>query len=160
MTAAVIVALRVAATPARAFEVFTRDIGRWWQSHALFELSRRGDGALRFDPAGPGGRLVTRFADGDEWEIGAVRHWEPGERLAFAWRLPSFAPEQTTEVEVRFEAVGAETRVTVEHRGWDGIPQGHVARHGFELMLFQRRLGEHWRRQLAAMRDRPGAPGQ
>jgi len=35
--------------------------------------------------------------------------------------------------------------VTVEHRGWDSIPQKHVARHGFELMLFQRRLGEYWR---------------
>src|SRR3546814_9781437 len=42
----------------------------------------------------------------------------------------------------RSEAVGGETRVTVEHRGWETIPQKHVARHGFELMLFQRRLGE------------------
>src|SRR3546814_6415485 len=96
-------------------------------------------------PAGPGGRLVTRFDDGTEWEIGAVRHWLPGERLAFAWRLPSFREDQATEVDIRFEAVGGETRVTVEHRGWETIPQKHVARHGFELMLFQRRLGEFWR---------------
>jgi hypothetical protein len=41
--------------------------------------------------------------------------------------------------------VGEETRVTIEHRGWDAIPQDHVARHGFELMLFQRRQAEHWR---------------
>src|SRR3546814_6350190 len=70
---------------------------------------------------GPGGRLVTRFADGEEWEIGAVRRWSPGEYLAFGWRLPSFAAAQATEVEIRFEAVGDETRVTVEHRGWDAI---------------------------------------
>src|SRR3546814_11037993 len=76
--------------------------------------------------------LVTRFDDGEEWEIGAVRHWLPGERLAFAWRLPSFRDDQTTEVDVRFEAVGGETRVTVEHRGWETIPQKHVAPHGFE----------------------------
>ena len=151
MSAAVIVALRVAATPARAFDVFTRDIGRWWQSHPLFALSRQGDGTLRFDPEGPDGRLVTRFADGSEWEIGRVRCWQPGERLAFGWRLPSFAADQATEVEVRFEAVGGETRVTVEHRGWDTIPQSHVARHGFELMLFQRRLGEHWRGVLGSL---------
>lgn len=154
MSAAVIVALRVAASPARAFEVFTCEIGLWWRSHPLFELTRQGDGELRFDPEGPDGRLVTRFADGREWEIGAVRHWEPGARLAFGWRLPSFKPEQTTEVEVRFEAVGAETRVTVEHRGWDAIPQKHVARHGFELMLFQRRLGEHWRALLGEVAAR------
>ncbi|WP_260581545.1 SRPBCC domain-containing protein [Sphingopyxis sp. PET50] len=154
MTAAVIVALRVAVPPARAFEVFTREIGLWWQSHPLFELSRGGDGVPSFDPEGPDGRLVTRFADGKEWEIGRVRCWLPGERLAFGWRLPSFRADQATEVEVRFEAVGAETRVTVEHRGWDTIPQQHVARHGFALMLFQRRLGEHWRGLLGAMAAR------
>ncbi|OWQ97733.1 SRPBCC domain-containing protein [Sphingopyxis witflariensis] len=154
MSAAVIVALRVAVTPQVAFTAFTRDIGRWWQSHPLFQLTRKGDGMLRFDPEGPGGRLVTRFDDGAEWEIGLVRHRLPGERLAFGWRLPSFAVGQTTEVDVRFEAIGAETRVTVEHRGWDAIPQSHGARHGFELMLFQRRLGEHWRGLLKAMAER------
>ena len=153
MNAAVIVALRVGVSPEAAFNAFTRDIGTWWTSHPLFRFSRNGDGALRFDPAGPGGRLVTRFDDGKEWEIGAVRHWLPGERLAFGWRLPSFSDEQTTEVDVRFEAVGAETRVTVEHRGWDRIPQKHVAWHGFELMLFQRRLGEHWRGLLRGMAE-------
>lgn len=153
MSAAVIVALRVAVTPQVAFTAFTRDIGRWWQSHPLFQLTRKGDGMLRFAPEGPGGRLVTRFDDGAEWEIGLVRHWLPGERLAFGWRLPSFADDQATEVDVRFEAVGAETRVTVAHRGWDAIPQSHVARHGFELMLFQRRLGEHWRGLLKAMAE-------
>jgi hypothetical protein len=151
MSAAVLVSLRVAVSPETAFVAFTRDIGRWWKSHPLFMLSRQGDGALRFDPEGPDGRLVTRFDDGKEWEIGQVRCWLPGEKLAFGWRLPSFKAEQATEVEVRFEAVGAETRVTVEHRGWDTIPQRHVARHGFELMLFQRRLGEHWRGLLKAM---------
>ncbi|WP_168707945.1 SRPBCC domain-containing protein [Sphingopyxis sp. PAMC25046] len=152
--AAVIVALRVAATPDAAFTAFTRDIGKWWRSHPLFQLSRHGDGALRFDPAGPDGRLVTRFDNGEEWEIGAVRHWLPGERLAFAWRLPSFREGQATEVDVRFEAIGSETRVTVEHRGWDAVPQSHVARHGFELMLFQRRLGEYWREMLKGMSQR------
>ncbi len=80
-----------------------------------------------------------------------MRHWLPGERLAFGWRLPSFKPDQATEVDIRFEAIGAETRVTVEHRGWDAIPQKHAARHGFELMLFQRRLAEHWRGLLKRM---------
>jgi hypothetical protein len=154
VSAAVIVALRVAASPGRAFDVFTREIGTWWQSHPLFALSPDGDGTLRFDPEGPDGRLVTRFADGSEWEIGRVACWRPGERLAFGWRLPSFAAGQATAVDVRFEAVGAETRVTVEHRGWDGIPRGHAARHGFDLLLFQRRLGEHWRARLAALRGR------
>ena len=38
-------ALRVAASPEAAFTAFTRDIGLWWKSHPLFQLSRRGDAA-------------------------------------------------------------------------------------------------------------------
>jgi hypothetical protein len=52
-----------------------------------------------------------------------------GARLAFTWRQASFAPDQVTRVEVRFDPVGDETRVTVEHIGWDTMPQDHVARH-------------------------------
>jgi hypothetical protein len=63
-------------------------------------------------------------------------------------------PGQSTQLDVRFEAVGDQTRVTVEHRGWDKIPQDHVARHGFELMLFQRRQAEHWRGLLASFDGR------
>src|SRR5713226_4254247 len=74
-----------------------------------------------------------------------------GEKLALTWRQATFAPGQSTQLDVRFEAVGDQTRVTVEHPGWDEIPQDHVARHGFELMLFQGRLAEHWRALLASL---------
>jgi hypothetical protein len=122
MSAAVIVSLRVAATPLRAFEVFTSEIGTWWVPNTLFRLTPDGDGRLRFEP-GEGGRLVTTLDDGSEFEIGRISVWQPGERIALSWRQASFAPDQTTHLDVRFEAVGEETRVTVEHRGWDTIPQ-------------------------------------
>lgn len=150
MTASVIVSLRVGAAPLRAFEAFTNDIGHWWVRNPLFMLTPRGDGCLRFEP-GEGGRLVTTFADGSEFEVGRISIWRPGERLALTWRQASFAPGQSTDLDVRFEAVGDETRVTVEHRGWDTIPRTHVARHGFELLLFQRRQAEHWRALLASL---------
>jgi uncharacterized protein YndB with AHSA1/START domain len=153
MTAAVIVSLRIAASPARAFEVFTANIGDWWVAHPLFALTPAGDGALRFEP-GVGGRLVSTFADGGEFEIGRVTIWEPGQRLALSWRQQSFAPDQSTHLDVRFEAIGDATRVTVEHRGWDTIPQAGIARHGFPLLPFQQRLGEHWRRRLASLAAR------
>jgi uncharacterized protein YndB with AHSA1/START domain len=140
---AVIVSIRVGAPPLRVFEAFTGEIGSWWKGNPLFPLAPQGDGRLRFEP-GEGGRLVAMFADGREHEIGRISVWQPGERLVLSWRPASFHRDQTTELEVRFEAIGDETRVTVEHRGWDSIPQDHVARHGFELMLFQRRLAEHW----------------
>jgi hypothetical protein len=150
---AVIVSLRVKATPTEAFNVFTQEIGVWWRPNSLFELTPRGDGVLRFE-AGPEGRLVTELASGKIFEVGRVTAWLPGERLGFTWRHATFAPEQVTHVEVRFEAVADETRVTVEHRGWDAIPQEHVSRHGFPLAATQMRLSEHWRALLAAMAAR------
>jgi hypothetical protein len=38
-----------------------------------------------------------------------------------------------THVEVLFEPVGEETRITVTHTGWDSVPQDHVARHTFRM---------------------------
>jgi uncharacterized protein YndB with AHSA1/START domain len=156
MTSAVIVSLRVRATPQEAFDVFTQDIGLWWKPNQLFQLTPRGDGVLRFESQE---RLVTTLANGKEFEIGRVTAWAPGERLAFTWRQASFTPEQSTHVEVRFEPVEDETRVTVEHRGWDTIPQEHAARHTFPLGVFQVRQAEHWRALLAAMAARLPAGG-
>lgn len=150
---AVIVSLRVAATPAEAFDVFVNEIGAWWRPNGLFQLTPRGDGELRFEP-GESGRLVTTLSNGKEFEIGRITAWAPGEKLAFTWRQATFAPEQSTQVVVLFEAAGDETRVTVEHRGWDTIPQEHVARHGFPLGVFQLRQAEHWRALLASMNER------
>jgi uncharacterized protein YndB with AHSA1/START domain len=150
MTSAVIVSLRVDASPMRAFEAFTDEIGEWWQSSALFQLTPRGDGRLRFEP-GEDGRLMTDLPTGRSFEIGRISVWQPGERLVLSWRQASFRRDQSTELEVRFEAVGEETRITVEHRGWSSIPQDHAARHGFELILFQRRAAEHWRTLLKSL---------
>jgi uncharacterized protein YndB with AHSA1/START domain len=150
MTSAVIVSLRVEATPQETFDVFTQEIGLWWKPERFFQITPRGDGQLRFEP-GENGRLVTDMTNGKTFEIGRISAWVPGERLAFSWRQGTFAPDEATQVEVRFEPVGDETRVTVEHRGWDSIPQDHVARHHFPLGPFQMRLAEHWRALLAAL---------
>ena len=150
---AVVVSLRVNATPAEAFDIFTQEIGAWWRPSALFQITPRGDGVLSFEDQE---RLITTLPNGKAFEIGSVSTWAPGQRLAFTWRQASFAPEQLTHVEVAFEPVGAETRVTVTHRGWDDIPQDHVARHGFPLAATQMRLAEHWRTQLAALAARCG----
>ncbi|MDR3510824.1 MAG: SRPBCC domain-containing protein [Caulobacteraceae bacterium] len=157
MNSKVLVSIRVAAAPEHAFAVFTGEIGLWWRANPLFNFTPRSPGVLSFEPPGPdgrGGRLVEVLPDGKVFEIGEVRIWAPGERLVFGWRQATFAPGQETEVEVRFEAVGAETRVTVEHSGWDSVPAEHVARHGFPDLVFLQRHGEWWRALLVSMRAR------
>lgn len=156
MASAVIVSLRVKASPQRTFEAFTQEIGAWWRPHTLFQLTPRGDGELRFEP-GENGRLLTTLPNGAEFEIGRITAWSPHTLLGFTWRQASFAPEQSTHVTVRFEAIDDETRVTIEHRGWDSIPQAHVARHGFPLQVFQMRQAEHWRALLASLGERAAA---
>lgn len=145
-----LVALRVKAGPARAFEVFTREIALWWQPNLLFSFIPRDPGVLAFEPH-EGGCFTETLADGKVFEIGRIRVWRPGERLVFSWRQTSFRTGQETEVEVRFESVGEETRVTVEHRGWETVPAEHVARHGFPEGIFLKRHAEWWQALLASL---------
>ncbi|MEQ1617869.1 MAG: hypothetical protein ABL883_05950 [Terricaulis sp.] len=75
MSSAVIVSVRVKASPARAFDVFTQEIALWWRPNPLFQLTPHGDGVLRFEGAA-GGRLIAAFP--------GVRNWA-GDRLG-SWR--------------------------------------------------------------------------
>ncbi len=152
MSSRVIVALRVAAAPERAFEVFTRDIALWWKPNMLFAFTPRGPGVLSFEP-GPGGRLIETREGGKTFEIGRIETWEPPQRLVFSWRQATFSAEQNTLVEVRFEAIDAQTRVTVTHSGWASVPATHVARHGFPDEVFMRRHGEWWQSLLVDYKE-------
>ena len=153
MTSRVVVALRVKATPQRTFEAFTREIASWWQPNAMFEFTPRSPGRLAFEPPveGRGGRLTETLTNGKVFEVGPVHVWEPGARLVFGWRQAAFVGAQATEVEVKFEAIGKETRVTVEHRGWDTVPAAHVAKHGFPETVFLRRHAAWWGDLLDAL---------
>lgn len=150
----VLVALRVAVPPERAFRAFTAEIGEWWRPNGLFRFTDRAGTRLAFEPEPPQ-RLVEIGADGERFEIGPVTGWDPPRRLTFGWRQAGFPPGASTEVSVRFDAAGdGVTRVTVEHVGWDAIPREHAARHGFPLDAFQMRLAEWWQVLLRSLDDR------
>ena len=148
MASRVVVSLRVRATPLRAFEAFTAEIGQWWTPNSLFAFTPRAPGVLSFEGRE---RLIETREGGKVFEIGPVSVWEPGERLVVGWRQATFTPDMATEVEVTFEAVGEETRVTVTHTGWDSVPQAHLAKHGFPETAFLARHGEWWRTLLGRL---------
>jgi uncharacterized protein YndB with AHSA1/START domain len=151
MTSKVYVALRVKAKPERAFQAFVEEIGAWWRPSVLFQTTPR-PGVLSFEP-GEGGRLIETRDGGKVFEIGRITTWEPPQRLVFSWRQANFPLELHTQVEVRFEGVGEETRVSVEHRGFDRTPADSAARHGFPDELLLMRLAEFWRAQIAAVAE-------
>jgi len=68
----------VQASPARAFEVFTAGIDRWWpKGHGI------GTAPVRESSIEPfvGGRWYTRCEDDTDVVVGHVRVWQPAERF-------------------------------------------------------------------------------
>ena len=153
MTSRIVVALRVPGSPERVFDIFTRDIALWWRPNRMFQFTPRSPGVMAFEPPvdGAPGQLVERLTTGKTFVIGEVTIWDPGRRLVFGWRQAAFAPGLHTEVTVTFDAVDDQTRVTVEHRGWDSVPPEHVARHGMANALFNKRHADWWRTLLIAL---------
>jgi len=115
--------VEVPCDPRTAFDVFTAGIGAWWKRGTRYWNDPARAQEIRFEPR-VGGRLleVHDLETGEGFEIGRVLVWEPGTRLVFTWRQDDWAPAEFTEVEVRFEPAGRDTRVTVEHSGWDRVP--------------------------------------
>ena len=154
MTSRILVALRVPGSPERIFRIFTEEIDLWWRDDPLFRFTPRSPGQLVLEPPRNDmpGRFIEVFPDGEIFVIGEVTSWDVGKRIVFGWRQASFSRGQATKVEITFEPVGNETRVTVQHFGWDSVPQAHVARHGMPDMLFNQRHGQWWRTLLASVR--------
>lgn len=47
--------------------------------------------------------------------------WDPGKRVGLNWHAADWTGAEATVLEIRFEATGEATKVTLEHRGW-GAP--------------------------------------
>lgn len=114
--------LIVKAPQAKAFDVFTNGIDRWWpKSHGV------GNGPVvqSFIEPKLGGRWYTRHADGSEAVVGHMRVWEPPSRIVFGWEISAaWKPDAqvSSEVEVQFIAVDANTtRVELEHRNFENM---------------------------------------
>ena len=125
--------LVVAASPQKAFDVFTVGFDRWWpRSHSI------GDSPLKTAviEGREGGRWYGLLENGREAEWGDVLAWDPPNRLLLAWRIGAdwqYDPALLTEVEVLFTPEGAGTRVSFEHRLLENMgPEGEGARASFD----------------------------
>ena len=143
----------VAVDPATAFEVFTEELDLWWR-HGPRHRTQGARSMLRME-AGVGGRLLE-YGGIEPVVLGEVLVWDPPRRLLLKWRR-GHDDAPATEVEVRFVAEGAATRVTIEHRGWDRVPAGHRARQGLVGHAFEAALGLWWGDLLVSLRARAKA---
>jgi len=116
--------IRVQAPAARAFEVFTAGMFRWWPATHSINPTKAPIAEIVMEPR-TGGRWYERGADGSECDWGRVLQWEPPRRVVLAWQIDAawkFDPALLTEVEIRFEAQGAGvTEVSLEHRKLEAL---------------------------------------
>jgi len=116
----------VSLDPATAFEVFTEEIGRWWRPGPQNWNNRFRAVGIRIEP-GVGGRWLEVHDDPEGvFECGRITVWEPPSRFVFLYQDVGHDIDGT-EVEVRFEALAGRTRVTIEHRGWQVVPDDIAA---------------------------------
>jgi len=155
-----IVSISVRVSAPEAFRIFTEEIDQWWRHGRKYRLGR-GRSVLHLEPR-LGGRLYESFGEGPRtriYETGQVLVWEPPARFVLEWRAANVAPEEKTEVEVRFAPSGPSTLVTLEHRGWSNIRADHPARHGEPVPAFVRQLGLWWGDLLSSLREHAAGKG-
>jgi uncharacterized protein YndB with AHSA1/START domain len=134
--------VHVKAPPARAFELFTTHIDRWWPKGRT--PAKAPHVAIVIEPRA-GGQWFERDADGNDTHWGKVLAWEPPARLLLGWQLTTewkFDPAFVTEVELTFvPAAGGGTTVTLEHR--------NLERFGTEAAAHAAKLNGGWPKHLA-----------
>jgi len=115
--------ISIARPPDVAFKLFVEEIGQWWPQGTGHSFVG-GDSRPTME-SHVGGRFYERNSEGKEYTIGEVLAYEPGDRVAFTWHHGE--DKGTSEVEVRFTAEGAGTRIDVEHSGWENVSASELA---------------------------------
>lgn len=120
--------MTVDCTVTEAFRVFTEDTLSWWpvETHSLAKSVRE----VTFEPE-VGGKVYEVGENGERGHWATVVAWEPPSRLVLTWNVGNVA-SAATEVEIRFVADGSQTRVEVEHRGWDAVADGAERRSDYD----------------------------
>jgi uncharacterized protein YndB with AHSA1/START domain len=132
--------VEVDAPVARAFHVFTAEIGTWWDEDKHILEAPLAE--MVFEPF-VGGNIIDRGVDGSECRWARVLAFEPPHRVCFSWDINTrwqieTDPDRTSEVEITFTAVTPErTHVVLTHR--------HLDRHGDGWESMRDAVGGGWR---------------
>jgi uncharacterized protein YndB with AHSA1/START domain len=114
--------VRVEAGQARAFEVFTAGLDRWWPRRGTIGTSPMK--TVTIEPR-LGGRWYETGEDGSEATVGKILLWDPPNRFVVSWDINHrWKPDTTvgSEVEVRFTIEGPDaTLVELEHRRFEAL---------------------------------------
>jgi SAM-dependent methyltransferase len=87
--------------PTKAFDTIVEEL-----TSALARLGIRFEG-------GSEGRVIQK-----DFEVGRVVAWEPGERIVIEWRPASWASDEVTEIEFRFEEDDGGTQLKIIQHRW------------------------------------------
>jgi uncharacterized protein YndB with AHSA1/START domain len=150
--APVIRTVRTKAPPARAFAIFTGQMGRWWPRGETPAARPHAD--IVVEPHA-GGRWFERDDTGAETPWGHVLAWEPPNRLLLAWQLDGdhlYDPDLITEVEIIFARVDGGTEVRLEHR--------NLERFRKRAESWVVRVTEGWTRKLVEFAEFADLPDQ
>lgn len=133
--------IHVSVAPAKAFDLFTSQMGDWWPKGKT--VGKKPHVAIVVEPK-PGGKWAERDEDGIETQWGKVLAWEPPGRLLLGWQLDGqfqYDPELLTEVELTFTPMEGGTLVALEHR--------NLERFGLDAARMAEALGSGWATRLS-----------
>lgn len=136
-----------------AFDVFTLELDRWWRHGPAYRVGGKQEGALHLEPRLEG-RVFQEYGQGSVFEMGRITRWERPRAFAFTWRGINFREgDPSTTVEVGFEPSGEGTRVTLVHRGFAALREGHPVRHGKAADVFVRDFAMWWGALVTSFRE-------
>lgn len=149
-TTSVSTAVDVEASIERAFQVFTAEIGTWWDEDKHILQAPLAE--MIFEPW-VGGNIIDRGADGSECRWARVLAYDPPHRVCFSWDINTqwqieTDPAKSSEIEITFTPTAPRrTRVVLTHRhldrhgeGWEGMREAVSS--GWSLTGFARVAGQ------------------
>ncbi len=128
----VVKTITVPCPPERAFDLFTRDIAKWWplDKNSVSAMSGHVARDILLDPQ-LGGEIHEIDHQGNQLLWGSFAAFSRPERLVINWHINRPANEATI-VEVLFTKSGENTEVTLSHSGWETLgDQAETTRNGY-----------------------------